>query len=138
MSCYPRIPLDPTVITEQHHKNDCDPSFLIKRAIRTGQRLDLQQRGYFADCSDIPTPEVVRATLNKAHEAVRLLPKTLRDQIKSPSHAMTVLEHPANRAILEQVGLLKPIPAPPPVPVPKTAPTEPPQGSAEPSAGGGT
>lgn len=107
------------LLTKQEHKDECDINLIIKQYHRTGViHLNPEQPTFDDLPSNIDYQEACN-TLIQADAAFAALPARTRDRFgNDPSRLLSAMDDPDRRTELEELGILKPKPAPEPPPVP--------------------
>lgn len=98
--------------TDQSFKDDCDVNLILKRFMKTGQRLP-QVTGKYNDISEVPNLADALTQLNEAQHAFDNLPSFVRKRFgNSPVELVNFLKDPQNFEEGVKLGLLKKRPVP--------------------------
>lgn len=93
-------------LTEQHHKEACDVSRIIKRYDQTGMWNHVNNRT--PNYTDLPDPVSFHEAMNKVTavtQAFEGLPAAIRqDMGNSPKRLLEFLQDPDNRSQMEEYG----------------------------------
>lgn len=95
-------------LTEQHHKNDCDIS-LIMRKIRQGQAISaVRQPQYYIDDASIPDYQESLEIIRRGESAIAKMPEAFKRRFRSFPEFLSFIQNPENREECQRLGLVKP------------------------------
>lgn len=121
------------MITKQSSKNECDIHNILKQYQKTGMIAHIASREpYYADLPNAMDYQEAIELVRTAQESFEDLPAKVRERFDNdPFNLLAALHDPANRAELEELGIVSPSAAPAapvPAPAPVSAPAAPPPG----------
>jgi phage internal scaffolding protein len=129
-----RVGLDcgPEVITEQHHKQECDVNYILRKYQKTGL-IDHVNRfgGDYSDLSDSVSFHEAMNICIDAENAFNTLPSSIRKKFDNdPGSFLDFVSDESNLDEMVELGLVPKIaepvvPAPPAAPAPQPEPAPP-------------
>ena len=96
------------VITEQHHKDDCDIHTILKRFVATGVLPTLDQKAHYGDFSNVQSYQEAQTLIARIDQYFESLPARLRERFSNdPVKFIDFVNDPKNRKEGQELGIFE-------------------------------